>query len=167
MNIKIEIDDEETEGTPLNYVECSNNYLDEQEHEQVHHDDKKTALGPIIIEEIDDNDVTNMYIDEFVDTVTLENQPVEESGITFKDLEKQSSDEEDNNVENEDIQEPNIPLGIQEEGLSDEEEDRHLSDEEKTELIRQFLAGEMNFSDYSSRMGKNNPPEIAPSSPPR
>lgn len=154
----MEISDEEEAEIPSTSSEYQNEFIDEQDSMII--DDKKATIAHVIIEELNENDVTNMDVnlEEFIDAVPLSVEQIE-SNLTFNDLENQPYDEE-NYEDNQEIPVSNLSFEMQEEALSDEEEeeeeeDRILTYEEQSMLTSQFLDGELTFSEYSIQMGRN------------
>ncbi|OAD59331.1 General transcription factor 3C polypeptide 3 [Eufriesea mexicana] len=99
--------------------------------------DKKNAIAPVIIEELDENALNNMNVDmtEFVEAKALEIEDVSQNIISDV-YSEQSTSAMDITTEIED-------------------QDILLTVDEENQLTKQFLNGELTFSEYSSRMDQD------------
>lgn len=99
--------------------------------------DKKSAIVPVIIEELDENALNNMNVDmtEFVEAKALEIEDVSQNIISDV-YSEQSTSAMDITTEIED-------------------QDILLTIDEEDQLTKQFLNGELTFSEYSSRMDQD------------
>lgn len=99
--------------------------------------DEKSAIAPVIIEELDENALNNMNVDitEFIEAQALEIEDVPQNVISDV-YSRQSTSAMD---------------------ITTEEEDHDLliTADEEDQLTKQFLNGELTFSEYSSRMDQN------------
>ncbi|XP_034177242.2 general transcription factor 3C polypeptide 3 [Osmia lignaria lignaria] len=98
--------------------------------------DENTTIAPVIIEELDENALNNMNVDmtEFVETKALKIQDIPQNVIS--DVSEQSSSAMDITTDLED-------------------QDMLLTADEEEQLTKQFLNGELTFSEYSSRMDQS------------
>lgn len=98
--------------------------------------DENTTIAPVIIEELDENALNNMNVDmtEFVETKALKIQDIPQNVIP--DVSEQSSSAMDITTDLED-------------------QDMLLTADEEEQLTKQFLNGELTFSEYSSRMDQS------------
>ncbi|XP_043684851.1 general transcription factor 3C polypeptide 3 [Vespula pensylvanica] len=122
-----------------------NSEVKSQEHkEDIMILDHDTNVMPIIIEELDESAINSMDMDmtEFIEAKALEVQDVSETIIPSYTYSRQSSPVNDIVME---IDDQNVLLTA-------EEEDR---------LTKQFLNGELTFSEYSSKMDENPELEIS------
>ncbi|XP_076755892.1 general transcription factor 3C polypeptide 3 isoform X2 [Xylocopa sonorina] len=96
-----------------------------------------STIAPVIIEELDENALDNMNVDiaEFVEAKALEIKDIPENVIT--------------NVYSE---QSNCTMDVT---LEAENQDILLTPEEEDQLTKQFLNGELTFSEYSSRMDQD------------
>lgn len=99
--------------------------------------DKKSTIVPVIIEELDENALNNMNVDmtEFVEAKALEIKDVPHSVITDV-YSKQSTSGIDITTEVED-------------------QDILMIADKEDQLTKQFLNGELTFSEYSSKMDQH------------
>ncbi|XP_043793207.1 general transcription factor 3C polypeptide 3-like isoform X2 [Apis laboriosa] len=99
--------------------------------------DKKSTIAPVIIEELDENALNNMNVDmtEFVEAKALEIKDVPHSIITDV-YSKQSTSGMDITTEIED-------------------QDILMTADKEDQLTKQFLNGELTFSEYSSKMDQH------------
>lgn len=99
--------------------------------------DKKSTIAPVIIEELDENTLNNMNVDmtEFVEAKALEIKDVPQSVITDV-YSKQSTSAMDITTEVED-------------------QDILMTTDKEDQLTKQFLNGELTFSEYSSKMDQH------------
>ncbi|XP_071869331.1 general transcription factor 3C polypeptide 3 [Bombus fervidus] len=99
--------------------------------------DEKSAIAPVIIEELDENALNNMNVDmtEFIEAKALEIEDVPQNVISDV-YSRQSTSAMD---------------------ITTEEEDHDLliTADEEDQLTKQFLNGELTFSEYSSRMDQD------------
>ncbi|KAK1133067.1 hypothetical protein K0M31_014429 [Melipona bicolor] len=97
----------------------------------------KSAIAPVIIEELDENALSNMNVDmtEFIEAKALEIKDVSENVISDV-YSNQNSSVMDINPEAED-------------------HDILITADEEDQLTKQFLNGELTFSEYSSRMDQD------------
>lgn len=99
--------------------------------------DEKSAIAPVIIEELDENALNNMNVDitEFIEAQALEIEDVPQNVISNV-YSRQSTSAMD---------------------ITTEEEDHDLliTADEEDQLTKQFLNGELTFSEYSSRMDQD------------
>lgn len=99
--------------------------------------DEKSAIAPVIIEELDENALNNMNVDitEFIEAQALEIEDVPQNVISDV-YSRQSTSAMD---------------------ITTEEEDHDLliTADEEDQLTKQFLNGELTFSEYSSRMDQD------------
>ncbi|XP_043581833.1 general transcription factor 3C polypeptide 3-like isoform X2 [Bombus pyrosoma] len=99
--------------------------------------DEKSAIAPVIIEELDENALNNMNVDmtEFIEAQALEIENVPQNVISDV-YSRQSTSAMD---------------------ITTEEEDHDLliTADEEDQLTKQFLNGELTFSEYSSRMDQD------------
>lgn len=105
--------------------------------------DEGTSLAPVIIEELDENAITSMDVDmaEFVEAEALEVREIKEND---------PSNEKYNN-ETDESQEDSA-LETVDEQIEPDDEDR---------LTKQFLDGELTFSEYSLRMDQGIETDIS------
>ncbi|XP_076233596.1 general transcription factor 3C polypeptide 3 [Calliopsis andreniformis] len=98
---------------------------------------EKSALAPVIIEELDENALSNMDVDmtEFVEAKALEIKDISQNVVPDIYSEQSSS-----------ITDVTVDTENQEVLLTTDEEDQ---------LTKQFLNGELTFSEYSSRMDQD------------
>lgn len=99
--------------------------------------DEKSAIAPVIIEELDESALNNMNVDitEFIEAQALEIEDVPQNVISNV-YSRQSTSAMD---------------------ITTEEEDHDLliTADEEDQLTKQFLNGELTFSEYSSRMDQD------------
>lgn len=99
--------------------------------------DEKSAIAPVIIEELDENALNNMNVDitEFIEAQALEIEDVPQNVIS-------------------DVYSRQSTSGMD---ITTEEEDHDLliTADEEDQLTKQFLNGELTFSEYSSRMDQD------------
>ena len=97
----------------------------------------KSTIAPVIIEELDENALSNMNVDmaEFIEAKALEIKDVSQNVISDV-YSNQSSSAMDTNAELED-------------------HDILITADEEHQLTKQFLNGELTFSEYSSRMDQD------------
>lgn len=99
--------------------------------------DEKSAIAPVIIEELDENALNNMNVDmtEFIEAQALEIEDVPQNVISDV-YSRQSTSAMD--------------ITTEEEG-----HDLLITADEEDQLTKQFLNGELTFSEYSSRMDQD------------
>lgn len=99
--------------------------------------DGKSAIAPVIIEELDENALNNMNVDmtEFIEAQALEIEDVPQNVISDV-YSRQSTSAMDTTTEEED-------------------HDLLITADEEDQLTKQFLNGELTFSEYSSRMDQD------------
>lgn len=95
-----------------------------------------STVAPVIIEELDENAINSMAMDmnEFVEAKALQIQEVKDVISNYTPSPSCSS--------NKDI-------------MDTEEQDMSLTADEEDRLTKQFLNGELTFSEYSSRMDQD------------
>lgn len=125
-------------------VEINSEVKSQEQKENIMILDHDTNVMPIIIEELDESAINSMDMDmtEFVEAKALEVQDVSETIIPSYTYSEQGSPVNDIIME---IDDRSVLLTV-------EEEDR---------LTKQFLNGELTFSEYSSKMDENPELEIS------
>lgn len=110
---------------------------------------EETEIAPVIIEELDENALSNMNVDmtEFVEANALEIQDIPHNVIS--DV---YSEQNDPSME--------ITLELEDQSVL-------LTPDEEDQLTKQFLNGELTFSEYCSRMDQNVDLEAAETDLPR
>lgn len=100
--------------------------------------DEGSLLAPVIIEELDESAITSMDVDmtEFVEAKALKFQDIQDNDLSSEECSKDSQE--------------NSTLAA----ADDPEESDRLPVDEEDRLTKQFLNGELTFSEYSSRMDR-------------
>lgn len=104
--------------------------------------DEESILAPVIIEELEESEIRTMDVDinEFVEAKALEVCQVTDTDEIDEDTELITDYEVD---------------------MSDNEDNRGLTQEEEVRWVKRYINGEVTFSEYSKQIFVNNDEEAA------